>query len=130
MFRMRPGIPAEQHRSDQAHVAGQTDQVDMLALQQGADGFLVGGLVRESGGIDMPGGDAESGGFFQANGVGTVADGQAHREIGARGSRGADDGREIAPASGKKDRYIPLFHDRCSLLDVFMPRMAAPGGVG
>jgi hypothetical protein len=105
-----PRIPAEQHRADQAHVAGQTDQINALPVQQSTDLVFVSGLVGEELGIHMISGDAETGRLLQAPGVLAVADDQAHAEIGALGPGGADDGREVAPSSREKYGNFPAFH--------------------
>jgi hypothetical protein len=58
---------------EQAHVAGEADEIDFVFVEDGGDLAVV-GFAFEAFGRDGAGGDVAGSGSFEAGGVGLVAD--------------------------------------------------------
>ena len=97
------GESGNEFRGEQAHVAGQTDQIDFVASQAGEDVGIVVGAGAAFGDKELMR-KAEAGCGFEAGGVGSVGDDDGNLDSGeAAFADGLGDGEEVGAAAGEEN---------------------------
>ena len=96
------GVRGNKGGGDDAHVAGQADEIGFGFGECGEEG-LVAGLGGEAGGGDMVGGDAEVASGLQARGGGFIREDDDDFCLKTAFGDGAVDGEEVGAAAGEED---------------------------
>ena len=100
------GEGADEVRREQAHVAGEADELDVMLAESGDDvGIVLGALAAA--GVEGEGGEAALAGGGEAGSVGHVRDDDSNAGVGdgARADR-VGDGEEVGAAAGEEDTEL------------------------